>query len=239
MTLPDASRAGADRTELIELLGREVPDDLLRRSARRADGLIWVTCATDDDDRCLAACGCTPARTVLQLRCSLPLPGDAGPTTATRAFRPGIDDEAFLAVNHRAFEWHPEQGALDRAGLEQRISEPWFSSEGFLIHTNEDGEIDGYCWTKVHPSTGDDPPLGEIYVIACDPSAQGRGLGRALVVAGLDHLSRAGVDGTPVRDGMLYVEDSNAAAIRLYESLGFSLHHRDAAFSVPEPNDQP
>jgi ribosomal protein S18 acetylase RimI-like enzyme len=32
---------------------------------------------------------------------------------------------------------------------------------------------------------------------------------------------------------MLYVESTNEVAVGLYESLGFSLHHADAAYSLP------
>ena len=64
------------------------------------------------------------------------------------------------------------------------------------------GHLAGFCWTKVHAGT--DPPLGEIYVIAVDPTAHGRGLGGALTVAGLDHLAGLGLT-----VGMLYVDESN------------------------------
>ena len=81
----------------------------------------------------------------------------------------------------------------------------------------------GSCWTKVHDDT--DPPVGEIYVISVDPDVQGLGLGKALVLAGLDHLAGLGL-GT----GMLYVDADNTAAVGLYESLGFVIDHVDRAY---------
>ena len=214
-------------------LPADLPADLVARASVRDDGLLWVSPAGPDDEPRLTGCGCRPARRVLQMRCALPLDTAAGAPAPCRPFRPGIDDDAFLDVNHRAFEWHPEQGDLDAAGLAERLAAPWFSAEGFLVHTDDGGRIDGYCWTKVHPPTADDPAIGEIYVIARDPDVQVRGLGRALVVAGLEHLAHQTVDGEPVGVGMLYVESTNEVAIGLYSSLGFTRHHTDAAYALP------
>ncbi len=210
-----------------------LPADLADRARVRDDGLLWVCPDLADDDARLRDVGCQPVRQVLQLRCNLPLEASAGAPAPCRPFRPGLDDDEFLALNHRAFEWHPEQGDLDADGLAELLGAPWFSAEGFLVHTDDGGRIDGYCWTKVHPPQGDDPALGEIYVIARDPDVQVRGLGRALVVAGLEHLSAQSVDGRPVAIGMLYVESTNEVAIGLYESLGFRFHHTDTAYSLP------
>ena len=81
----------------------------------------------------------------------------------------------------------------------------------------------GFCWTKVHREST--PVMGEIYVISVDPDFHGPGLGRALTVAGLRHLAG---DGVPV--GMLYVDGDNVVALRMYDSLGFTLHHTDRSY---------
>ncbi|MFT4264591.1 MAG: mycothiol synthase [Nocardioides sp.] len=132
---------------------------------------------------------------------------------ALRGFAPG-DEPEILRVNAAAFSWHPEQGSMDLADLHERMAEPWFEPAG-LIEAWEGAALLGFHWTKRHPGTPDGRTHGEVYVVTVDPAAQGRGLGRLLTVAGLEHLS----DCDEVH---LYVESDNAAAVRLYGSLGFT-----------------
>ena len=161
-------------------------------------------------------------------RLERPLPLDAGPEAAqTRPFDPDRDTEEWLRVNNAAFAWHPDQGGWDARRLAVALSEPWVDLDGFLVHDAPGGGLDGFCWTKVHPGT---PLTGEIFVIAVDPAAHGGGLGRGLVVAGLDHLARAA--GADV--GMLYVEHDNVPAQRLYFDLGFRLAWTDVAVGLPD-----
>ena len=53
-------------------------------------------------------------------------------------------------------------------------------------------------------------------MLGIDPDAQGLRLGRALTDLGLAHLRGRGL-----REVLLYVEEDNAAAVRLYEGRGF------------------
>lgn len=170
-------------------------------------------------------------RLLHQMRRRLPLDGEVSRSATpivTRTFRPGIDDDGWLAVNNRAFRWHPDQGGWDRDRLAARLAETWVDTDGFLLHDASDGSIDGFCWTRRHPANEErnDPAMGEIFVIAADPSTAGSGLGRSLTVAGLDHLSGHGLE-----VGMLYVEAVNTRAVRLYEELGFVVHHSEAAYT--------
>ena len=187
---------------------------------------LWRSHPTPESDAVAASAGLGRGRDLYQMRRPLPLEDhhlDAAPI-ALRPFVPGQDEDAWLQVNNRAFEWHPEQGGWDIATLKAREAEAWFDPSGFLLYEDEPGRLGGFCWTKVH--TDHDPPLGEIYVIAVDPDLTGRGLGRRLTVAGLEHLSAQGL-----RVGMLYVDATNAPAIALYEHLGFTVNHVDRAYT--------
>ena len=115
-----------------------------------------------------------------------------------------------------AFASHPEQGALDRRGLDERMAEDWFDPAGLLV-AERDGEVVGFHWTKRHPDG-----TGEVYVIGVAPSTQGSGLGKALLVAGLSHLAE---QGSP--EVILFVEGDNEGAVALYEAYRFTHAARD------------
>lgn len=183
--------------------------------------------ATDADAAEAAAAGLGLLRCIEQLRVPLPL-SDSTPLLPTRAFVPGADDAAFLHVNNRAFEWHPDQSNWTATHLNERLQEHWFDAEGFLLH-EIDGVLAGFCWTKIHPATATDPALGEIFVIAVDPAFHGRGLGRALTIAGLAFLASKSVT-----VGMLHVEHDNLAAQSLYRDLGFIEHDAHCWWGVSE-----
>ncbi len=143
-----------------------------------------------------------------------------------RTFVPGQDEEGWLSLNGRAFAKHPEQGGWTRHDLDLREREPWFDPAGFFI-AEKDGVMAGFHWTKVHPP-GDEDGLGEVYVIGIDPAGQGSGLGRALTLAGLRHLRDLGL-----AQVMLYTDEDNVPAIRMYEALGFTRTRVDAMYRRP------
>ncbi|MFF5260090.1 mycothiol synthase [Actinomadura viridis] len=140
-----------------------------------------------------------------------------------RAFVPGQDEEAWLEVNRRAFADHPEQGSWAIEDVRLREGESWFDPAGFFL-AERGGRLLGFHWTKIHPDGA-----GEVYVVGVDPDAQGLGLGRALTLAGLHHLRRRGVPQI-----MLYVDESNVSAVRLYESLGFARYAVDVMYGTED-----
>jgi len=169
--------------------------------------------------------GFRPVRALWLMRrpADAPVPDAGSSGFRLRPFRPGVDDSAFLALNAKAFADHPEQGGLDQHGLVERTAEEWFDPAGFLVAETPDGDgLAGFHWTKVHPAPPGESPVGEVYVIGVDPSAQGTGLGRQLLSAGLQHLRTRGAG-----EVVLYVEADNVPAVRLYRSFGFTHDSQD------------
>lgn len=149
----------------------------------------------------------------------VPLPLPVTTDLIVDAFTAG-DEERLLSINHAAFGSHREAGGLDETELAALMSEPWFEPKGILFH--QIGGVDAaFCWTKIHDG-GD----GEIYRIGVDPRFQGRGIGREIVVAGYDHLY--GNHG--IQKGVLWVDESNRTAVRLYEGLGLRVESRNQEF---------
>jgi mycothiol synthase len=149
-----------------------------------------------------------------------------------RTFVPGRDEDAWLALNHRAFATHPEQGRWTRDDLARRESEPWFDPAGFFL-AERDGRPVAFHWTKVHEPGGtrEGPDaVGEVYVLGVDPAEQGTGLGRLLTLAGLRHLAARGI-----KTVLLYVDESNQSAVRLYEKLSFTHTSTDVMYQHTPP----
>lgn len=181
---------------------------------------LWIKSIDTSADAVALATGFERYRDLWQLRCPLP---NAPSHLFTRRFT-SDDLDDYIAVNNRAFSWHPEQGGLTRASVEATMAEPWFDADGFRLYYEGDRLV-GFCWTKIHRNH--DPALGEIYVIAIDTSHHGLGLGKPMSLAGLEWLAAKGLT-----TGMLYVESDNQAANATYASIGFSRHHTDRAYQL-------
>lgn len=137
------------------------------------------------------------------------------------AFRPGIDDVEWLALNAKAFAHHPEQGTLTQRDLDARLAEDWFDARDFLLLRDGNGAMAAFCWLKIEHG------LGEFYAVGVDPDRQGEGLGRALMKAGFARLAERGI-----REANLYVDADNEPAVRLYRSFGFADHSVDLQYRL-------
>ncbi|MGW1494801.1 mycothiol synthase [Streptomyces sp. NPDC002402] len=202
--------------------GRALGSALLGASGKRLR--VWAHGGKSAARHLAQVLGLTLFRELRQLRRPLNLldiPEPVFPAGVTvRTFVPGQDDAAWLALNAAAFAHHPEQGSLTQRDLDDRKAEPWFDPKGFFL-AERDGELIGFHWTKVHA----EEQLGEVYVVGIRPDAQGGGLGKALTAIGLRHLAAQGLP-----TAMLYVDADNAAALSVYERLGFTTHEVDLMY---------
>jgi len=153
------------------------------------------------------ALGHRELRRVLRLDGPLPPPSDRsdveiGTITDT-------NDDAIMAVHNRAFAGHREASGMTQERFDDMRAMPWYDPEG-VITGFVDGRLVGYCWTKLH-ANGD----GEVYLLAVDPDAHGRGLGELLAGEGYRHLGERGA-----ARAMLWVDGDNEAAITLYRRIG-------------------
>jgi mycothiol synthase len=202
-------------------IGRALLDAVLAE----ADGApvsVWAHGDHPAASALAAAAGLARARELQQLRASVaearaglgerPMPEGL----ALSSFSPADADD-WVALNARAFAQHPEQGRMTRADLDDRVAEPWFDPAALLLARDADGRLAGFHWLKVEDGQA------EVYVLGVDPDRAARGLGSALLAAGLDLLAARGHEEVD-----LYVEADNAPALALYRRAAFV----DAAVDV-------
>jgi mycothiol synthase len=208
---PEARRHGLGRAMLNRVL------DLAERPVQ-----LWALGDAPAASALARSAGLEPVRALSVMTRSLDdeITEPAPPVgVSIRTFRPGVDEDPWLAVNARAFAHHPEQGRITRTDLAERMAEPWFDPAGFFL-AERAGRLIGFHWTKEHADG-----LGEVYVIGVDPDAAGGGVGKALLYAGLRHLRARGN-----RLVELYVESDHTTAIALYRGAGFTEINRDVLY---------
>jgi mycothiol synthase len=243
-----AGYAHLDLTDLVEgpsvelviapkFRGKGIGSELLKSLTQTPKLRLWSHGDLPGAKNLAFANGFKRVRTVIQMRRSLTDAIDEiDPKISIRSFLPGIDNQSWLEVNNRSFKNHPEQSNWSERDLEIRTKESWFNPTGFLI-AELDNKLAGFCWTKVHGGHShkhsesepvhDHDPIGEIYIMGVDPAFQGKGIGRAVTIAGLKHLRYQGIF-----SAMLYVDELNSSAIKLYKSLGFKEWGRDVLYRL-------
>jgi mycothiol synthase len=155
-------------------------------------------------------------RTILKLH--LPIAADLPkPNTSAEicTFNSGDADE-WLALNNEIFISHPDQGDWVMQDLTNRMNESWFDADGFFL-ARDNGQIIGFCWTKIHNDRVNEGAIGEIYVIGVNPDSHSSGLGKALMLTALRYFQSK-----EIKESMLYVDADNHAALILYKKLGFN-----------------
>lgn len=217
--------------QVSEIAQREVPDKGMR---------LWAHGDLPGAQRLALRGGFTRVRTVAQMRRTLSENLPQIPSQhPLRTFNIGEDEEEWLALNNRAFSDHPDQGGWTLHDLEIRKKEDWFDPKGLIIATESNStdqpkpKMSGFCWVKIHGgvshhhdgSSHDHDPIGEIYVMGVDPIHHGKGVGRAVTIAGMHYMRNQGIF-----SAMLYVDAQNSAGLALYRGLGFTEWGRDVLY---------
>lgn len=213
--------------DVATLDGADVLLELLDWERKVADGrelTAWLRFATDEELAAIEQGGYVVRRRLSVLAHSVTDVEVIAPPDdiSIRAFR--IDDlDGMLAVLLDAYAGTPDEG-WTRDEITRRRSYPWYRDEDLLVAATPDGRIAGIHWTKRRTED-----TGEVYNLAIAPWAQGRGLGKALLTAGMVHVRDWGG-----QDIVLWVDNSNERAMQLYESLGFERRWDDLALGVEE-----
>jgi len=87
-----------------------------------------------------------------------------------------------------------------------------------VVFACDGDKVIGYCWTRTIYKAGVNEGKGQIFMLGVDPDYRGRGVGKAVLFAGLLYLKGKGF-----QVAELTVDSENPAAYTLYRSVGFEV----------------
>lgn len=201
----------------------------LGRDAGVARLELWLRRVDDDVVDRATALGFVVERRLAVLGRTLEAPPSQAPLpdgVSIRGSRPD-DERAIVRLLADAYAGTAEAG-WDLEAFRARQAYDWFDPADLLVAVDDAGVIVGLHWTKRRSDV-----VGEVYNLAVGSHARGRGLGRALLTAGLAHLHRRGAE-----EVLLWVDTANEPAVELYASQGFRIRWEDVAFGRELPDVQ-
>jgi ribosomal protein S18 acetylase RimI-like enzyme len=126
----------------------------------------------------------------------------------------GEDEFAQRVALHREV-WHPSKVTLEAYRCMRTV--PGYTPELDLVAVSDDGTFASYCICWLDPVS----KIGEFEPVGTRAAYRGKGLGKALMLAGLRRLKATGM-----QTAIVYSVSSNEAARKLYESVGFAVYNR-------------
>ncbi len=139
-----------------------------------------------------------------------------------RSFVPGRDEQTAVSLENECFADGWDRLPVEVGEIEGFVRSPSFRADGVIFATHG-GQVVGECWGWIDVEciarTGE--KRGDIWCLCVHPRHRGRGLGRALLLAGIDWLRLQGIE-----SAHLAVDGANDRAKHLYESVGFVTQHR-------------
>ncbi len=136
------------------------------------------------------------------------------PSITVRSYQPGKDEEIACEAFNGAFAEHYGFEPTTVEQIQGWNERPGFKPEGLLLAFSGD-EVAGVCvaWIGTVPVEGD--MVGDISDLGVIPTYRRQGLGRALLIMGVNYLRQF----VPIVE--LGVEGKNDNALALYQSVGF------------------
>lgn len=200
---------------------RGIGRGLLRTAVERASDIggevlhVQVAEESEQARRLLLSCGFTAARSYSTMRWdgmiqSAPELPDG---FALRSFGGAGDLEGLTDLQNAVFggSWGFSPNSVE--DIEARLRLKTCDAAGVIFATDGD-RLAGYNWTLRTAVPGGS--TGWICMTGVHPDYRERGVGRAIVLAGMLYLTRKGV-----KTVELDVDDHNVAAVEMYDSLGF------------------
>jgi mycothiol synthase len=131
-----------------------------------------------------------------------------------RSYQPGQDEQLVVEAINGSFAQHYDHVPVTAEQVRGWNERPNFKSEGLLLAFHE-GALAGVCLSTVGTTPVEGDIVGDIHSLGTLPAYRRYGLGRALLLLGINYLRQF----APIVE--LGVEGKNEKALSLYQSVGF------------------
>lgn len=136
--------------------------------------------------------------------------------------------EAWVEMFNQTFIDHWNHHELTVEQAEHEISDPNYRPDMDLVAIDPDGTFAAFCDCFIHPEENEHKGSKEGWIggLGTRRGFRKRGLGRAMLLSGMQRLQAVGMD-----KALLAVDAENpSGATRLYESVGFRKVHTNIVF---------
>jgi mycothiol synthase len=134
-----------------------------------------------------------------------------------RTFVPGQDEATSVRLENESFQDEWEFLPIELGEIEGFVRSVSFRADG-VIYAVRDGQVVGECWSWIDNEAVGQSKVrqGDIWCVCVHPQHRRRGLGRALLLSGVNWLRHQGMTSVD-----LCVDGANDRAKHLYEAVGF------------------
>jgi len=145
------------------------------------------------------------------------------PGYGLRTFVPGKDEPATVELENASFTDEWEYTPVHVGEFEAFVRSPSFRPDG-VIFAVYNGELVGECWSSIDDEriAASGERQGDVWSLCVHPEHRGRGLGRALLLAGLQWLRQQGMI-----SALGGVDGANERGQHLYTSIGCEVLRTD------------